>query len=371
MSPVNRIPVINRKQAAGPRRRIVLLFSAAITLLGADLLVRRLRPALDQYNVGEYQRRPAALAGSAMPEIILLGSSRAKYALVPQVFESVTGRRAYNCSISGTKIVEWLTLSRRIFAEHKPRLVVLGVNASELRADYSPVEAARNLFEWNDLVESWAIDGFELDVVGGYLRKTVAPSWALLDQRYALKMWGQDQLAWALPKHAQQSRELRARAARPTPPDGYYHPWAYGRQLQNLDVKLLKNVADVEAAKPPAYTDNAPTFARLEQLLRSLHEQKIETLVAYLPNSPRTEARWNQVEPRIIERIAAVCRSCGAEFLPCPDADVQRSNSDFMEEIHMGLPLAQRISRRIAERIIQLGLLPTETTRIARQQTLD
>lgn len=371
MKSLNHASAYDGQTSGSGRRRFAVVLFTAIGLVGFDLGVRRLHPQLARYEVGEYQRRPAALSASAMPDIVLLGSSRAKYALVPQVFESVTGRHAYNCAISGSKIVEWVTVARRAFAQQQPRLVVLGVNASELRADYSPSEAARNLFDWPDFVESCSIDGVQTDVIGGYLRRTLGPSWALFDQRYAVKMWGQEELAAILPKHAQQSRELRERAARPTPSDGYYHPWAYGRQLQNLELKLLRNVADVESARPPAYSEDSPTFARLAQLLDMLSERKIQTVVAYLPNSPRTEARWGQVEPRMIARISEICRACGADFLPCGETEVQRTNSDYMEEIHMGLPLAERISRRVAERIVRLGLLPGDFSQLARQTPLD
>lgn len=362
-------PSTSKSRLPSGGRRIVILLSAVVTLLAIDLSVRHLQTQLDRYEVGEYRRRPEALITAPMPDIVLMGSSRAKYGLVPEVFEATTGRQAYNCAISGSKIVEWLGLARHMFAAHQPRLVVLGINASEVRADYCPSEAALNLFDWPDLIESCRIDGVQFDVIGSYFRKTLGPSWALFGQRYALKMWGQEHLASILPKNAQQSRELRERAARPTPADGYYHPWAYGRQLQNLELKLLRNVADVESARPPEFSPDSPTFVRLEQLLDFLAERRISTLVAYLPNSPRTEARWATAEPQIIERIAAICRGCGAEFLPCDTADVRRSNADYMEEIHMGYPLAQRISLRISQRINELGLLPG--TQLAQQAPMD
>ena len=340
------------------RRRIIILLSAALTLLAIDLSVRHARPILNRYRINEYQQRPAALAAaSPAPDIILLGSSRARYALVPHVFKSVTGQVAYNCAISGSKVVEWLTIARQAFAEHTPHVVVLGLNASELRADYCPAEAARNLFDWLDLIESCRTDGIHLEVIGGYLHSTIAPIWTLLDQRYALRMWGQEELAEFLPKQARQSRELRDRVARPMPSDGYYHPWSDGRRLQNLEVKLLRNVADVEAATPPEFSADSPTFSRLAQLLDWFAERNIRVAVAYLPNSPRTEARWKTIEPQMIARISEICRGCGAEFIPCEES---RSNADFMEEIHMGLPLATRISRHIADRIVQRRLLPTE-----------
>src|SRR5207249_1259127 len=117
---------------------------------GIDLAVRVRRGDLQSYAIADYERKPGELRHRRTPSIVLLGSSRAKYALVPGEFAARTGCGAYNLGIAGSKVVEWLTLSRSLFAVQAPRLVVLGVNASEFRADYVPVEAARSLFKLGD-----------------------------------------------------------------------------------------------------------------------------------------------------------------------------------------------------------------------------
>lgn len=352
----------------GHPRRIVIVLVALATLAGVDQVVRRLRPTLRAYTVADYQRKPAAIAQGPMPSVVLMGSSRAKYALVPEEFEKLTGRATYNLGIAGSKVVEWLALSRILFRESRPELVVLGINASEVRQDYAPTEAARNLFSFTDLLESSTRDGPSLDVIGAYLRRTTAPLWAAFDQRYELRMWSQEQLAAVLPKHAQHARELRERVATPVPPKGYEHPWAQGRQLRSVEERLLGNVATVEAATVPQFSSTAPSIERLGQLFDELRSREIETLVVYIPNCPRTEERWSAVEPIAIESIAAICDRHGVPFIPCPQNEVPRTNRDFIEEIHVGLPLARTISRRAARAAVAAGLLHLDVPILANHE---
>ncbi len=349
---------------ANAQRRIMLMASAALTLLGADVLVRGMRAELTAYTVADYIRKPSVIANGPMPRIILMGSSRAKYALVPDEFERATGRSAYNLGIAGSKVVEWITLSRALFKVDRPDLVVVGINASEVRLDYSPTDAARNLFTLDDLFESCAHEGVSTSVIGAYLQSAAGPLCEVYHHRYELRMWAQERLRGVLPKHAQQARELRERVATPEPPNGYTHPWAQGEQLRSVEERLLNNVATVEAASVPLFSCDSPSMSRLAQFLNELQTGGIRTIVVYIPNCPRTEARWSDIEPHAINVIASVCRETGVAFVPCSPEEVPRTNRDFIEEVHVGLPLARTISRRAARQILAMGLLPIESRHI-------
>lgn len=357
--------MLNRTTRRGTHRRTLLCLLAVAGLSGVEFAVRWAEPALRAFDVADYQRKPGVLRASAMPDIVLLGSSRAKYALVPEDFETLFGRPAFNLAIAGSKTVEWLTLARELFSSHRPKLVVLGVNASEFRADYLPEDAARHLFGWRDLLESLGRDRFSLSVIGHYLRQHVGPVWATYHRRYEIKMWLQERLAFVLPKHAQRSRELRRRVAAPVPSKGYEHPWQRGRQRKDLGQRLLEDRAAVLAASIPKHMDDSPAYLRLEQLLAWLQGRGIAVVVAYLPNSPETERRWGRVEPMMIRSIAEICRNRDVPFLPCDPRDLPRTNHDFLEEIHVGLPLAHRISRRIAGHLRRRSLLGARTDCIA------
>lgn len=337
-----------------------------LSLVVFDALVRAARFELDLYDVAEHDRKPRALHSREMADIVLMGSSRANYALVPEEFTARTGLSAFNLGVAGSKAAEWQITARELFETRRPRLVVLGVNASEFRADYLPLQAARLQFTRRDLWESLRLEGPSLEVMGEYARRVLSPVWATHDRRYEIRMWGQERLAKILPKHAQSARELRQRVARPVPPDGYTHPWSLGRQLRSIEERLLADPAAVDAASIPAYAADAPGLVRLGRLLDWLTERGIGVLVVYLPNSPRTEARWAHVEPRIIEAIAEVCRTRGTELVRCPSSEVPRSNRDYIEEIHVGLDLACRISRRVAQHAVRLGLVPSRKDGLTR-----
>ena len=357
--------MVSRFSKQGARRRLLVCSSTLLCLLIADVLVRRAEPLLRAYDIAPYYRKPNALRARGVPQIVLMGSSRVKYALVPDDFETVFGVSTFNLGIPGSKVVEWLELARDLFSERKPRLIVLGINADEVPADYQPLAAARYLFTSGDLLESWSQDGPSFDVIGNYLWRKVGPTWAIYHQRYEFKMWFQEKLEALLPKYAQESRELRRYLAKPCPPKGYDHPWTHGRQLGNLGQQLLEDRAAIVWASTPNFSRNAGPYRRLGQLLDWFRRQGIIVLVAYLPNSPETEYRWSKVEPKMIDTIEAVCRAHDVSFLRCDRESVPRSNHDFLEEFHMGFPLAHRISLRIARRIRTLALLERPQPRLA------
>src|SRR5690606_38803480 len=146
---------------APARRRIVILLTAAMTFAGADWLVRRNERSLDAYYIDRFRRKRPVLEGLApRPDIILLGSSRTDYGLVPEEFMRATGRSAFNFGIPSTKVIEWRIMAREAFRNWRPALVVLGVNASDVRADYLPVPAARDLFTPADFIGYCMSDGW-------------------------------------------------------------------------------------------------------------------------------------------------------------------------------------------------------------------
>lgn len=341
------------------RRRCIVVATALGCLVLADVLVRNAGDDLRAFYVNPYERKLGALSDrSPKPEIVLMGSSRVKYGLVPEEFERLTGRQAFNLGIPASKTLEWQKVAQRLLEGMKPSLVVLGVNASIIRADYLPVPAARDLWAFDDFAAYCWSDGWSGEIAGHYIVRNAGAAWRLYHARFELRLLMQERLGFILPKHAQEAAERRARVSKPLPPDGFEHPWLYGRRLRNLQVLLDEDgAAKVWAAETPAYSPDAAAIAHFEALLRMFRERGVPVIVAYVPNSPRTEARWKAVEPEMIDVLERVCRESRVHFVPCSQSDLPRTDADYLEELHAGLPLARQISRRIAGRVMALGLL--------------
>lgn len=340
------------------QRRIIVVAVSLASLATVDLLVRLRSSRLDEYYVDHYARKTRALDARAdLPEILLLGSSRAAYALVPGEFEMATGRRAFNLAIPASKVLEWRLLAERVVPGVDPPLIVLGINASEIRADYEPVSAARDLFTMGDLVNCVAFDGWSNAVVGHYLERNAGAAWALFHRRYEMLSWLQESAEFCFSKHAQLARERRLAASRPSPGDGYEHPWLSNKRTRTLEEQVRSDPASVFAAGVPPFDENAPAVRHFRELLGWFKQRRMRVIVAYIPNSPRTETRWRAVEGRMSDAIERICREAGVPFIDADPSELPRTNADYFEETHMGLPLARRISRRIAVQSIQLGLL--------------
>lgn len=340
------------------RRRLVIVATTLLCLAATDLLVRSGDEHLSGFYLNRYQRKLAVLSRlDPKPEIVLMGSSRAKYALVPEEFRNVTHLAAFNLGIPASKVIEWRHLAEEMIRLAKPKLIVLGVNASAVRADYLPVPAARELFTLNDFLDYCRSDGWSGEVAMHFLERNAGKAWALYHRRFEIKMFLQAQAGGILPKHAQEALEHRAMVSTRCPPDGYEHPWLYGRRLRHLQAQLDTEGDAVWAAAVPAFAPDAGAIGHLGKLLVWIKGQGIAVIVAYIPNSPRTEKRWIAMEPRMIEEIAAVCRRSRVPFVSCAQGEFPRANADYLEELHVGLPLARRLSRRIAQRARDLGML--------------
>ncbi|MFQ5502280.1 MAG: hypothetical protein ACE5EQ_08255 [Phycisphaerae bacterium] len=349
----------------GPyRRRIVVLMTTITCLLTVDILVRRAKPRLDPFYIDRYRRKLSA-AASAKPDILLIGSSRLKYALAPEVIQQAIGLRAFNYGIPAAKVIEWQWMALEGIERVRPRLVVLGVNASAIRADYLPVPAARNLFTLPDFLAYCRSDGWSGTIAEHFLDRRVMSVWALSHRRFEVKMLIQRQLGCILPKYAQAALEREAWIGKPCPPDGYEHPWLYGRRLKTLGQSLDEDPGSIMKANVPAFSANATAITHFEELLDWFNEQRVPLLVAYLPNSPVAEERWADVEPSMEQVLATACQVRNIPFLSCNRQDIPRTNYDYLDELHAGLPLARRITRRIADHIVQLGLIDEMRSQVA------
>ncbi len=349
------------------RRRFVVVATALACLVMADILVRNADGPLRAFYVNTYERKLAALGDrSPEPKIILMGSSRVMYGLVPDEFERLTGRRAFNLGIEDSQTLEWRKVAQELWERTRPSLVVLGVNANAVRADYLPVPAARYVWEFDDFAAYCGSDGWSGEIARHCLVRSAGSAWRLYHDRYGLRMLMQEQLGFILPKHAQQAVEQRASASRRLPSDGFERLWLWGRRRRNLQARLDEvGAANVRAVETPAYSPDAKALEHFDALLAMFRTRGIRVIVAYIPNSPLTEQRWKDVEPAMIDMLETACRQRGVPFVSCSQADLPRTNADYLDELHATLPLAKRISRRIAGQIMAFGLLDSPPRHLA------
>lgn len=348
------------------RRRVTIVLTVLASLIAVDLLVRASATGLAPYRWDPYRRKLDALtAQSPKPEIVLIGSSRVKHGLDPEVFHSLTGKRAFNAGLAATKVLEWQCVAEDYIRDVHPDLVILGVNVSAFRDDYLPIPAARNLFTWDDVVHYCRTDGWSGQVVGDFLIHNSEHVWATFHHREEIRLILQGKLDRILPKYAQQSRDRRKQVAKSCPDNGYEHPWLSSTIMPDLQQQLDQQGERVWRASTPVFSPNAPAFRHFESLLDWFDNQGIPLIIAYIPNSPRTEARWTAVEPDMIHVLETVCNKHDVPFISCDQDELPRENRDYMEELHVGLPLARRISERIARTAMTLGLFKAGENHLA------
>lgn len=348
-------------------RRITVIVSFLATLAAVDFVVRRADGDLSAYRIDRIERKAHVLQSlGEPPEILILGSSRSAYAMVPAEFEKATGLRAFNFAIPATKIVEWRLIARDALRYMNPRLIVLGINASVMRSTYRPTYAAWRLYDARDFVEHTLAYGWSNDIAESYLEREARAHWATVGYSYEMRFWLQERMAALFPKHAQLARERRELVDERCPADGYEHPWLFHKKMTNLQ-EQIDELGDecVWKSSIPKFDPNARVVDELDRLLADLRSSGASVLVCYIPNSPRTEHRWRDVEPRIKRKIVEVCAQRGIVFFDATPPSHERVDADYVDESHAGLALAKEISRRSAAYIATAGMLNGNSPRLA------
>lgn len=341
------------------RRRITIAVSFLATLWVVDYAVRRGEGRLCAYTMDRIARKQAVLESyETPPGVVIFGSSRTAYAMAPDEFERVTGLEAFNFGIPASKVFEWRLIMKNALTRARPQMVVLGVNASAIRADDAPTYAAWSLFDASDFLDYTLNYGWSNEIAGAFFDGRLRRSWPTVGRRDELRFWIQEQLASDFPKHAQLARERREMVAEPCPQDGYDHPWLYQKRMRNLQQQIdERGDALVHKGSIPRFDPSSPALLEFDRLLGDMKATGIPLVVCYLPNSPRTEARWREVEPLMKAAIASACARRGVDFVDGTPVDVARSNGDYLDESHAGLGLARMISHRAATCAVALGLL--------------
>lgn len=342
--------------------------SATAFLLVVELIVRRSAATLDAYCIDSVADRFERLvAYRPEPKILILGSSRAKFGLAPEVFERMTGYSTYNLGIAASIVYEWRTVARRALQQVDPELIVIGINGRELRSDSLPIRGASQFFEFEDVWDYSLHQQWSNELIDYYCSYQVMAGLAIWDRSDQLRMWlNESVLHGVFPKHAQLARERRALNDRDLPADGFDHPWRVTHSKRTLPDLVAAWGEDYLQPPPvPVFDEDDEAVQILSDWLAELRAANKQVVLCYIPNSPRTEAAWRRREPQFIETIASIARRHDVPFLDASMTTFPRTDADFIDDTHVGVPLAKRISARAAEHLIRLGMVDVQALHLA------
>ncbi|HZM00087.1 MAG TPA: hypothetical protein VFD43_07545 [Planctomycetota bacterium] len=179
-----------------------LAWRAAAVLAGlvvVDLVLAATLPPVallpdSQIEAAEYSLKVDRFAASPAPDVLFLGSSRVRDAVVPSLvaslLEQAWGRpaRAYNLGLPNATLEEYRAIVGSHLPDPAPRYVVLGLSGTELVNPDTFQYASRFLWHWSDF-SSWLADvsweGFRVEHVENYIELELARRWYLFGQRRA------------------------------------------------------------------------------------------------------------------------------------------------------------------------------------------
>lgn len=341
------------------RRGVMMLIAVLAALVGVDVIIRLNAAALSPWDPRCFETKAAAYKKAPPDTVLLMGSSRAAYAFSPPEFRAALGRPAFNLGLPATKPYEWVLLCRDLLAAHRPAMIVLGINASEVADGVTPIEGAATFMRLPDVIHFTLDEGVDTTILGNYSRAALGRVWALYGRRYAIRVALDEQLGRLYGGYGEEARRVRGKNGLRSAPDGYDHPWLAGQLLRTLPERL-EDHHGVLSASVPRFDASGRSLMHFDALLADVRRLRIPIVVAYLPNSPRTQQRWSEVEPAIREAIRSDCRRHGIAMI---ELKTPLQDEDYIDETHLGLDGARRVSAELAARVAELALLPPPSPR--------
>jgi hypothetical protein len=333
-------------------------------LLPPEILARWMQgePAAYTVKIDHFRRAPA-------PDVLFLGSSRVRDAVVPDVVEAELAPqwrqppRTYNLGLVNAKAEEYLSIVRDHLPDPPPRYVVLGVTGSELIRPWNFVYASRFLWTASGLLDylrrtDW--EHFEAIHVEYFLEGLVARGWYLFGQRDALRALLIESLEQDPPADLAAKRAERRRAQLDylLADDGYERT-----EPDSAETLAARLRHDPEGVRVPARELNRDPSqlveARVEELAlmaAELARRGSRLALVETPVSPWLQT-LNPVlhGPAFRERAAALCAELGIVWVPMPPERTLLDDNSYLDVNHLTEPGARRYSRLLVRELLQAG----------------
>jgi hypothetical protein len=359
-------------------RRLGSYAAPLFILLGAmDLVLRwtlppeKLLPYM-QKEVAYYTVKVDRFMSRPAPDVLVLGSSRIRDALIPDIFvrrlSGQWGRTApvYNLGLGGAHSEEYYTLVSSYLPDPPPPYVVIGFSGTEVACVHIFTFASRFLWHLENFLSylgRTSHSNFQVKHCEYYIESLLCRIWYLFEQRDALSRLAGDSLASALGlKNKRESlrkeEEKQRRLAAHILADDGYLPFLPERM--NLQEALRTNPGSVQPrswdlVRNPALLDEA-SAELLGLILERLRNRGSRVALVESPPSPYLQRRNPVLHGTGFRKwMHGVAADLDVLFIPAPPADTRLYNSLYRDPNHMTEEGAKRYTRYIFSKLRDAG----------------
>jgi len=395
-SPVERDPIIPQSgNAMGRFLRVAGL--TILLLLVFDLVLRATLPEtelLEEKDSGalHYLAKIRQLEQGPTPDVLVLGSSRVRRAIIPDVMEAELSQvlkvptKVFNLGLNNAKIAEYHALISSHLPDPPPRFVILGFSGTEVVNEHSfnvASSAAWKLGDCIDYLKRTPFKHFQLKHVENYLLLELSRAWYMFDRREELG----NSLAWKIENNLGLVPEINRKRREKllqniqvilSSNDGYWE------MVDTTEVGILANrlernpdavrIPPRELILPPEIVYGG-RFSMLRETVLRLRDHGCKVALVETPPSPWLQnqnpvmhgsglppsRRYPSGVPGFRTRMKELSEELGITFITFNAKNCGLTNSFYLDINHMTHDGATKFSQMMVKRLWRAGFFEVQS----------
>lgn len=333
---------------------------------------------------GEYRALAAWIRDGSLPDVVFLGTSRGREAIVvpyarARLEEALgTSVEVANFSLAGARVAEQLQVVRALLRRRAregdpgggPRLIAYGMTQRSLLGEFERERVQSYFFGFDDWRRQVAVDAdrwrsvwpeIARNVLGGPYRtlRYRTRLEAAIDDVFELWKYERDgpsgpAAAWAVPRSW---LDVATLAPIRSPQLGMLTPWQRASRIRSLETHpvmpetLAAYVASL--SEDGVYSLSDRKFEQLRELVRRVQAAGIRFVAFELPLSDQLlGALPPQVPQEFRTRMTELALSEGFDFVTLEQLDVAFSPGEYREPSHLNIVGALRMTDVVVERVL-------------------
>jgi len=368
------------RRGPGDSRRMILgrlllvCLPVLLFLLVIDTLVRfafppeKLLPFM-QAEAAVYSRKVAAFLSRPPPDVLFIGSSRMRNAVIPKRFAASLSQhlgrpaRAYNLGLMGAKLEEYLAIVYSHMPDPPPAYVVIGLSGTEVVRAHHFTYASRFLWRTPDIAGYLRRTPFaklKAKRVEQYIESVISRSWYLLENRYALSsmMYHVLDPSFIHEKEMVQRGGLKGNFPSQVLSEDGYAPPPGPVPLLNVQLRADPDSVLIHAG---ALWDDPKIFGEegaglLRKITSKIRGMKSKVAIVETPPSPHLQKLGpvvNSVPFR--EWMTETAKELGVLFVPFPPEETGLTDQYYMDANHLTPEGAKRYTYHLFNKLMRAG----------------
>ena len=361
------------------RKCVRFLLPLLCMLIALDMAFRWLLPPEKllpymQKSLACYTIKVDRLSSSPAPDLLFLGSSRARDAIVPQVFENGLEQvwkrpvRVFNAGLAGARMEEYCALASSHLPDPPPPYVVIGLSGSEIARVHDFRYASR--FLWNtsgfyNYLNRTSFSDFKVKHIEYFIESLVCRLCYVFKYRDAHTALLKETLADLLrlnenePEWSKADREIkRKRLVEHVLADDGYSLLVPSKNTLEEKLKIHKKLPirnqDELDRDPDIFNEASVTL--IKTLVSCFRNKGVKVAFAEVPPSPYLQ----DMNPVLLGeefrmRMTEEVKKLDVPFFTFPPEEIELTNRHYGDPSHFNRDGARQYSKQLLEKLYRAG----------------